>query len=127
MSIIITGTQKQARDHVANKLATDDNWLIRGLLAIYERQTADEQRAEHTKHRNAIGFNGVDSQILSSFAKQVQQWQKTPEKNRRFDSPLSPRQIVLTRQKMAKYAGQLVIVAREKATEEAVAAIEDTD
>ncbi len=86
---------------VKDKLLTDDAWLVRGLVAIYNRQTADEQRAEETKLHNRVGFNGSDANILTSFAKQWQsrQW-------------LSDKQMGLARRKMVKYAGQLVKVAK---------------
>lgn len=101
-----------AKRMVRENLAINDTWLIRGLLAIYARQTADEKSSEHTKHDNEVGFNGLDAPILSSFAKQVIQWNNTEPRFRRFNSPLSPKQMPLLRRKMAKYAGQLAKIAR---------------
>lgn len=77
-----------------------NEWLYRGLLAIYNYQTEDEKTSEITKHDNMVGFNGVDSNILSSFAKSYKNYGR-----------LSPAQLVICRKKMLKYAGQLAKIA----------------
>src|SRR5580765_2812852 len=76
-------------DEIKAKLQTSDKWLIRGLLAIYAKQTADERASENTTHQNGVGFNGTDANILSSFAKQVLAWEATPVAERRYPTPLS--------------------------------------
>lgn len=102
----------QAKEMVRHNLANSDRWLVRGLLAIYARQTADEKNSQHTKYDNDIGFNAVDAPLLSSFAKQVKKWENTPEIARKYRSPLSPKQLYRARVKMAKYSGQLVMIAK---------------
>lgn len=91
---------KWTKETIRKRLATDDMWLIRGLLAIYRHQTDSEQNAGMTKEENGVGFNGVDSAILSDMAKQYL--------NRNF---LTPRQIAIVRDKMLKYSGQLAKIA----------------
>jgi hypothetical protein len=100
---------KKATELVREYLASD-KWMLRGLLAIYARQTADEKAAQTTRYDNDIGFNGLDAPILSSFAQQYQQrgW-------------LSEKQLVIARGKMEKYAGQLARIARERREPAAVA------
>ena len=93
------------------KLVSNDKWLVRGILAIYARQTADEKSSQTTKHHNGVGFNGRDAAILSSFAKQILSWQAT--ENPRYPQPLSPKQFALARRSMPKYAGQLARIAEE--------------
>ena len=85
---------------IKTNLETNDKWLCRGLVAIFKKQTADEQVEGRTSHDNGIGFNGVDAEILTSFAMQYLE--------RGF---LTPKQIAMTRKKMLKYAGQLVKIA----------------
>ena len=94
---------KEAKNIVRDKLATDPRWLVKGLVAIYKRQTADEQRVEHTELRNQVGFNSADSNMLTGFAKQWMQreW-------------FSDKQIGILKRKMAKYAGQLAKIARDE-------------
>ncbi len=82
------------------KLETNDKWLCKGLVAIFNKQTEDEKSAGTTAHDNGIGFNGSDAFILTSFAMQYIE--------RGF---LTPKQLVITRKKMLKYAGQLVKIA----------------
>jgi hypothetical protein len=96
---------------IREKLVSNDKWLIRGILAIYAKQTADEKSSQTTKHTNGVGFNGHDATILSSFAKQILSWQAT--ENPRYPSPLSPKQFALARRAMPKYAAQLARIAEE--------------
>lgn len=91
------------KEAIKEKMIADDRWTIRGLVAIYNRQTDDEKNDGLTKHENGIGFNGVDSAILSDMARQYVE--------RKF---LTNRQIVIVRKKMLKYAGQLANIANEQ-------------
>ena len=59
------------KDFIKNQLATNPTWAVKALVKIYERQTIDEQNSQTTKENNGIGFNGLDANILSSFAEQV--------------------------------------------------------
>lgn len=104
---------KKAQDMIRANLAANPSWLLRGLIAIYNRQTADEQSAEQTTEHNTIGFNGLDAKLLTSFAKQVIDWNATPAQSRRFAAPLSPKQLDWTQRKMLKYSGQLARIVRE--------------
>lgn len=97
-------------DYVKQQLMTDDRWLYRGLLAIYDRQTTDEKIAETTRHDNGKGFTGADAQIMTSMAEQL--------KRRGF---LTVKQIAYLRggrnadrARIEKYARQLLKVAEEK-------------
>jgi hypothetical protein len=85
---------------IQEKLRENDLWVMRGLLAIYARQTEDEKNAEVTKHHNRVGFSGADATLLSSFAKQIQK-----------RGSLSVKQMLWARKKMLKYAGQLAKIA----------------
>ena len=82
-------------------IAENDDWLVRGIVAIYHKQTADEQNSESTIENNGVGFNGCDAEFLSSLAKQAIE--------RNF--ALSQRQIEYGRKKMMKYVGQLTRIA----------------
>lgn len=93
-------TEVWTKETIREKLETDFRFVIRGLLAIYARQTDSEKNAGQTREDNGVGFNGIDSIILSSFA---QQWQ-----TRKF---LSPKQWIIARKKILKYSGQLAKIA----------------
>jgi hypothetical protein len=95
--------EKWTKETIREKLDTDSRWLQRGVVAIWEQQTNDEQRAKSTRHDNGMGFNGVDAMFLSSIAERVQR-----------GIPLSERQVEATRRVMRKYAGQLAKLANNK-------------
>lgn len=96
----MTTPTKWTKEAIKARLEKDDKWLVRGLLAIYGRQTAEEQTHGQTVEDNGIGFNGVDAEILTSFALQFQQ--------RGF---LTTKQLEIARKKMLKYGGQLAKIA----------------
>lgn len=108
---IISATNPKAKAMVAENMQISDKWLIRGLMAIYRRQTADEQNSESTKYDNGIGFGGCDSKILSSFAKVILK--------RHF---LSTKQMAVCRRLMTKYSMQLVRIAKAKHNAEMIEA-----
>lgn len=87
-------------------------FVERALVALYARQTADEQRADVTSHTNGIGFSGCDANILSQFAK----WVTAGEaKGIPAGKRLSQKQRDLTVKKLKKYTRQLIEIAEEKA------------
>jgi hypothetical protein len=82
---------------IRTNVATKPEWTERALLAIYKNQTPAEQLAHVTVEKNHIGFNGVDAEILSSFAQQMI----------RYNRHLSEKQLKIAAKKMPKYAQQL--------------------
>jgi len=102
--------QKFTASEIAVKLKTDDRWLLRGLKAIYERQTEDEQNTDHTNHSNNVGFNAADARKLSPIARHAIEkgW-------------ISPRDRHEARTRMLKYSGQLARIANAKAEKGAAA------
>jgi len=122
VEILGAANDDDAKLMIRNNLTNSPMWLVRGLLAIYARQTADEQAAENTRYHNKVGFGAADAEIMSSFAKQCQVWENTPKQNRRFDSPLSPKQRTIATTKMLKYSGQLLRIVQEKKPVEPAAA-----
>ena len=95
-------------EQIRAKLDESNRWLQRGLLRIYAEQTQDEQATGTTHASNGVGFNGVDADILSSFAEQLikRDWP--------IGRDLSEKQIALLRKKLSKYAKQLAMFANEQ-------------
>jgi hypothetical protein len=91
------------KEIIVEKLASNPKWLLAGIVAIYNRQTADEQSADATQEDNKMGFNGVDARFGSSLAKRILSGYS-----------LSPKQMAAGAKMMKKYAGQLLLVAKEK-------------
>ncbi len=98
-------TQPQAAlvAFIKQQILASEAWLLRSIVAIFCKQTQSEQTSETTKELNGVGFNGADAEILSSFAKHINNGRK-----------LSEKQIALARRKMVKYARQLDSIAQEK-------------
>jgi hypothetical protein len=96
------GERILTKEYIKTQLLADQRWLSRGIVAIFEKQTYDEQQTESTKEHNGVGFNGVDAEILSSFAKQI-----------KAGRTLSTKQLTIAHKKMPKYAGQLLSIAKE--------------
>lgn len=108
----IRGAEKSlAKQMVFANIINDDKWLARALLALYSRQTSDEQAARETKHQNNRGFNSADATILSSYAIAAKQWMAGVSL---YAAPLSPKQKVVAIRLLRKYTGQLVRIAKEK-------------
>lgn len=99
------------KEAIKQNLLENDQWVVRGILAIYDRQTFDEQASHITKHNNGIGFNGVDAEILTSFAEQIIKWMNG---GKAYSSPLSPKQMEIARRKIIKYSRQLAEIANRK-------------
>jgi hypothetical protein len=97
-------TQKQVCEAVKLKLATSPSWALRGLVRIYEFQTISEQQVGNTTDANGVGFSGVDAEILSSFARQVN-----------MGRTLSVKQMLLLHKKMPRYWKQISgLIATDK-------------
>ena len=90
-------TKQDTLKALQRKLAADTRWAQRALLAIFRNQTSDEQIAANVTHYNNMGFRCMDSEILTSFANQLQQ-----------RGSLSPKQMAIVHRLMPKYARQLM-------------------
>lgn len=98
-----TAIKVWTKEEIAEKIETDMKWLIRGVLAIYARQTADEKIQDTVKYHNGQGFRPQDAKFMSSIAKWI-------KKNR----PLTEKQTYATRKRMTIYVGQLTKIANKK-------------
>lgn len=103
---------QHTKESIKTLLQTNDRAVERALLALLERQTEDERNSESTRHTNNRGFTQADAPKFTSMAKWV-----------RRGGHLSPRQLAWLRNgkserypsRIGKYAGQLLIIAQEKA------------
>jgi len=95
-------TKTQIQQYLKTKLGSDPRWAKHALLKIFEFQTAEEKSIEHTRENNGIGFTGVDGEILTSFAKQLER-----------KGYLSPKQMNLLFKKIPKYWKQILSISDE--------------
>lgn len=93
-------TIKAKEQFIREQLASNDNWVLRGLVAIWNKQTADEKEVKVTRHSNGIGFTGSDAEFLSKLAERVSSGYS-----------LSFKQMECIRRGMKKYSGQLRRIA----------------
>ena len=93
-------SKSQLVSMLKTQLATRPQQAIKGLMRIYANQTESEQSSGIVISNNGIGFVHVDSEILTSFAKQFEE-----------RGSLSEKQLAILYKKMPKYAGQLINTA----------------
>ena len=56
------------RDEIEANLRNYDKWVVRAILAIYDKQTEYEKRAKGTNRFNGVGFSKADAGFLSDLA-----------------------------------------------------------
>jgi len=87
-------------EEIRHKIATNDTWLCRGIIAIYKHQTEDEKRSRTTSEPNGFGYNLKDSFIMSTLAEHLLRGNTLSEQQRR-----------IARDRLSKYARQLTKIA----------------
>ena len=97
---------------VKQKILTDQRWLERAVVAIYERQIEREQDLFITEDYNERGFNNVDCRTGAFMA----QWIKK-------GNHLTGKWIVLAKKIMPKYVNQLTAIAQGKEKEMEVGSV----
>jgi hypothetical protein len=92
------------KEAVISLIQTNNEACGRALWGLYQRQTADEQSSEQTRHHNGVGFNGRDAEFLTSVAK------KLPH----YHYKMTPKQHTAVARAIKKYVGQLMDIIEEK-------------
>ena len=94
--------------HFRKMLATDERWVRRALIRLYQRQTASEQASEQTHNHNLQGFQPCDARWFSRLAQYATRFP---------DRPLSAKQLAIARRPwrgepaICKYSKQLMAIA----------------
>lgn len=97
-------------DAIRDLLDRSDLAVERAVVAIYDRQTCDEQNVEETRHRNGVGFASCHAHLGSYYAKWVLAGRH-----------LTGRHLDKARRIVRWYAKQLCEIAQARAAEAAVA------
>lgn len=111
-------TKKARVEFIREKVRTDERWMIKGVLTIFEYQTEDEKSSEDAKIHNGVGFSRFDAQIMSDFAKKLIRKGALDAIN--SNEPvncamyLSPGEENVLKHRIGKYAGQLARIADMK-------------
>ena len=96
-------THEQWRTQLHELLLHSDKAVERAIVRIYDLQTDDEKISQKALHYDAMGFNRVDTPILSSFAQ-----------NLKAGRHLSYRQMCIARARITKYWRQLMKLSKIK-------------
>jgi hypothetical protein len=93
---------------VRHMLATNQAWVQKAIIRLYERQTADEQASDDTKYHNNKGFNSSDARRLSYYAKYILSGRN-----------LSGKHLAKAHKMVPKYAGQILSLINQNQHETA--------
>lgn len=74
-------TKLWTEDSIRDLLKSSDRAVERGILAIYARQTADEQSVGDTRHLNARGFSAAHASRGSYYARWLEKGNKLTGKH----------------------------------------------
>jgi hypothetical protein len=85
-------------------LMNNNRAVEKAIVAIYNRQTLDEQSSKETKYSNGIGFSGAHSRVGTYYA----QWILSGR-------PLSGKHLEKARAISLRYTGQLLSIIENKA------------
>jgi hypothetical protein len=88
------------REEIETLVNTNDRAVERAMVAIWERQTADEQSSDTTRHHNGIGFSGWTARSGSYYARWVLD-----------GNSLTGKHLVKARRIALHHAGQLLRIA----------------
>lgn len=93
-------TKKERREKIKALLKESDKAVVRAVVAIYRRQTFEEQASQITKEHNHQGFCANDASIMSMYAQQILKY-----------GGLSEQQTKIARERMMRYSKQLAEIA----------------
>jgi hypothetical protein len=88
------------RTEIEALINSNDRAVERAMVAIWERQTRDEQATETTRHHNGIGFSGWTAKSGTYFANWV-----------RSGRSLTGKHLAKARKIALHHAGQLTRIA----------------
>lgn len=86
-----------------------DRAVMKAIIAIYNRQTEDEKKAEDTKHHNGVGFSSADARLGTYYARHLL-----------GGKALTGKHLERARTMAMKYRGQLVDIATETLERKAI-------
>ena len=100
----IAPAARHTADSIRALLDRNPRAIEKAIVALYARQTADEQSTETTRHSNARGFNAADAKRLSFIATFLAN-----------GGHLKTETCARYLPRVRKYAAQLAAIANEKA------------
>jgi len=95
-------TKAQVKAFVQTQLSNNEAWASKGIVAIFNRQTAGEQQAGTAEVDNGIGFTGLDAKFAGSLAQGILKYGRVTERQRPYLFKIMP-----------KYWAQIVSISDE--------------
>lgn len=96
-------TKTWTREEIETLVTTNDRAVERAMVSIWERQTADEQSTETTRHSNGVGFSGWTARSGTYYAGWVRSGRR-----------LTGKHLDKARRIALHHAGQLTAIANGK-------------
>lgn len=90
------------KEKLIHKIKTHRGWAATALIAVWKRQTAEEQRIKSVIFSNGKGFNSCDVFILSKISEYCLSTHR-----------LTDRQWAIVRRRLPKYWKQLLEIAEQ--------------
>lgn len=97
-------TDHLSQDFIHRQLDASQDAVEAALLAILDRQTAEERAGYYTREANGVGFSKFDAEFCTSLCHQLKMGRK-----------LTPRQLEVARKKVKRYWRQLITVMTTEA------------
>jgi hypothetical protein len=94
--------KKDVKEYIKRKLRTDDLWAKKALKLILSNQTEEERKCKSTIERNSIGFTGVESGIMTSLGRHLEE-----------KGFLSDKQMEILKERIEKYWKQVLKASDE--------------
>jgi hypothetical protein len=88
---------------IRNLLLRNSNAVLKGVVALYKLQTADEKAYKHTNESNGVGFSAYDAPYMTKIAERVIS-----------KRGLTKMEVANLRVKLLKYSNQLAKIANKE-------------
>jgi hypothetical protein len=100
------------KERIQALLQTNDLAVERAVVALYDRQVADEKATSTTKHDNTVGFTAAHARTLSYYARIILGGWKRP--NGKKVVHLHPGKLEKARRFVMHYHRQLADIANKR-------------
>lgn len=96
-------TKIWTKEKISNGILSNNSWVERGVVAIYNKQTEDEKMVEDTIKKNGVGYSGADAKLMTYYAKWIISGKH-----------LSGNHLEKARKRILKYTTQLTKIANKE-------------
>lgn len=102
------------KEEISNLLKTSDTAILRGVIAIYNKQTRSEKEMNATIVDNGVGFSGGDGMIGTFHGNYIAKWGIERAYVKEKILPYWKQLNAKGKMRIEKYAGQLAKIANKE-------------